>query len=80
MQTPREPGVEHLQERLMHWHFANLEFSNAAKVHALSLRSWDQDDPYEMLGAHVFLAGKIKLAWHTPTWFSYAKIMQRPNM
>lgn len=26
-------------------------------LEALSLRSWDQDDPHEMLGAHVLLPG-----------------------
>jgi len=56
-EVPREPGREELQETLMRWHFANVEFANAAKLHSLSLRNWDQDDPYEMEGAHVFLPG-----------------------
>lgn len=42
---------------LLDWHCANLEFANAAALEALSLRSWDQDDPHEMQGAHVLLPG-----------------------
>ncbi|KAK9846501.1 hypothetical protein WJX81_005367 [Elliptochloris bilobata] len=42
---------------LLDWHCANLEFANAATLDALSMRSWDQDDPHEMLGAHVLLPG-----------------------
>jgi hypothetical protein len=34
-----------------------VEFANAACLRSLSLRHWDQDDPYEMLGAHVFIPG-----------------------
>lgn len=45
------------QEQLLSWHFANVEFANAACMHTLSLRSWDQDDEFETLGAHVFLPG-----------------------
>ncbi|KAL6764103.1 flavin-containing amine oxidoreductase-domain containing protein [Haematococcus lacustris] len=56
-EVPREPGAEDLHERLMHWHFANVEFANAAQLGTLSLRHWDQDDPYEMLGSHVFVPG-----------------------
>ncbi len=42
----------------MAWHFANVEFANAAKLGTLSLKHWDQDDPYEMEGDHVFLPGR----------------------
>jgi hypothetical protein len=42
----------------MQWHFRNVEFANAAALHTLSLRGWDQDDPYEMLGPHVLLPGQ----------------------
>ena len=57
------PGREHsldvtlLERRLLDWHLANLEFANAARASSLSLRSWDQDDPHEMQGAHCFLPG-----------------------
>ena len=37
----------------MHWHLANLEFSNAACVDTLSLRDWDQDDGEELQVGHV---------------------------
>ena len=46
-----------LQQRLYNWHLANAEFANAACARSLSLRHWDQDDPYEMLGPHIFLPG-----------------------
>ena len=42
---------------MLDWHFANLEFANAAPLRTLSLRTWDQDDPHEMQGAHCFLPG-----------------------
>ncbi|GFR47272.1 hypothetical protein Agub_g8959, partial [Astrephomene gubernaculifera] len=45
------------QQQLFHWHVANLEFANAARAGELSLRHWAQDDPYELLGAHVFTTG-----------------------
>lgn len=47
-----------LERQLLDWHFANLEFANAAPLSALSLRTWDQDDPHEMQGAHTFLPGQ----------------------
>jgi hypothetical protein len=50
-------GASVLERRLLDWHFANLEFANAAPLRALSLRTWDQDDPHEMQGAHAFLPG-----------------------
>ena len=46
---------------LLDWHCANLEFANAATLEALSMRSWDQDDPHEMLGAHVLLPGTARV-------------------
>ncbi|MEW5303197.1 MAG: hypothetical protein WDW36_005913 [Sanguina aurantia] len=46
------------QERhLFDWHIANLEFASAALASTLSLRHWDQDDEFELLGAHAFVAG-----------------------
>lgn len=50
-------GRSALERRVLDWHFANLEFANAAPLRALSLRTWDQDDPHEMQGAHCFLPG-----------------------
>ena len=46
-----------LKRRLLDWHMANLEFANATTLHKLSMRSWDQDDPYEVQGSHCFLPG-----------------------
>ena len=51
-------GRSRLERRVLDWHFANLEFANAAPLRALSLRTWDQDDPHEMQGAHCFLPGE----------------------
>eukprot|EP00884_Botryococcus_braunii_P000714 jgi/Botrbrau1/10643/Bobra.53_2s0002.1 len=42
---------------LLNWHCANLEFANASLVSSLSMRYWDQDDPYELHGAHCFIPG-----------------------
>ena len=58
-----------LERRLLDWHFANLEFANAAPLRALSLRTWDQDDPHEMQGAHCFLPGICALACIGPAPF-----------
>ena len=49
--------VREQERRLVNWHFANLEFANASRLNQISLRGWDQDDPYEFRGKHVFLAG-----------------------
>lgn len=43
--------------RLMNWHFANLEYANAANVDRLSLRGWDQDTGHEFSGAHSQVKG-----------------------
>ncbi|KAG6556525.1 hypothetical protein Mapa_001851 [Marchantia paleacea] len=43
--------------QILDWHFANLEFGNAALLSNLSLAYWDQDDAYEMGGDHCFLHG-----------------------
>eukprot|EP00252_Welwitschia_mirabilis_P017874 TRINITY_DN3980_c0_g1_i1.p1 TRINITY_DN3980_c0_g1~~TRINITY_DN3980_c0_g1_i1.p1 ORF type:complete len:751 (-),score=160.25 TRINITY_DN3980_c0_g1_i1:386-2638(-) len=45
------------ESQLLNWHFANLEYANAALLSDLSLAFWDQDDPYEMGGDHCWLAG-----------------------
>ena len=53
----KNQDTDPLERQLMDWHFANLEFANAARLSTLSLGSWDQDDPFEFLGSHVFLPG-----------------------
>ena len=59
---PAAPSAHEAEARLLlDWHCANLEFANAATLEALSLRSWDQDDPHEMLGAHVLLPGAAQV-------------------
>ena len=36
--------------QILDWHFANLEFANAAPLSKLSLKHWDQDDDFEFTG------------------------------
>ena len=43
--------------RLLNWHFANLEYANAANVGNLSLSSWDQDIGNEFEGQHAQVIG-----------------------
>ena len=57
--APAAEGASVVERRLLDWHFANLEFANAAALRELSLRTWDQDDPHEMQGAHAFLPGAL---------------------
>lgn len=45
------------ERQLLDWHMANLEFANAIQLRKLSMKSWDQDDPHELLGTHAFLPG-----------------------
>lgn len=57
--------------RLMNWHFANLEYANAANVDRLSLRGWDQDTGHEFSGAHSQVKGGYQQVprglWRYPT-------------
>ena len=59
-------GIEQYQQfldlkpyalRLINWHFANLEYANAANVDKLSLRAWDQDIGNEFEGEHAQVVG-----------------------
>lgn len=43
--------------RLINWHFANLEYANAANVDKLSLKGWDQDIGNEFEGEHAQVVG-----------------------
>ena len=43
--------------RLLHWHHANLEYSNACNVNQLSLTGWDQDGGNEFEGEHTKVIG-----------------------
>ena len=43
--------------RLVNWHFANLEYANAANVGKLSLSGWDQDMGNEFEGEHAVVVG-----------------------
>lgn len=56
---PTDPELDpaHVERRLYSWHISNLEFANAARAGTLSMRGWDQDDHYELLGDHVFIPG-----------------------
>ncbi|KAK4136482.1 hypothetical protein BT67DRAFT_373907 [Trichocladium antarcticum] len=43
--------------RLMNWHIANLEYSNATNYHQLSLQGWDIDAGNEWEGRHTMVVG-----------------------
>ena len=43
--------------RLLNWHYANLEYANAANVGKLSLGGWDQDTGNEFEGTHAQVVG-----------------------
>ncbi|PHH63013.1 hypothetical protein CDD81_6344 [Ophiocordyceps australis] len=43
--------------RLLNWHVANLEYSNAANLHNLSLGLWDIDAGNEWEGHHTMVVG-----------------------
>lgn len=43
--------------RLLNWHYANLEYANAANVGKLSLGGWDQDAGNEFEGKHAQVIG-----------------------
>ena len=43
--------------RLLNWHYANLEYANAANVGKLSLGGWDQDAGNEFEGVHAQVVG-----------------------
>ena len=43
--------------RLINWHYANLEYANAANVGKLSLGGWDQDAGNEFSGGHTQVIG-----------------------
>lgn len=46
-----------LDMRLLNWHYANLEYANAANVNLLSLGGWDQDGGNEFDGRHSQIIG-----------------------
>ncbi|KJZ79042.1 hypothetical protein HIM_01815 [Hirsutella minnesotensis 3608] len=43
--------------RLINWHVANLEYSNATNLHNLSLSLWDMDAGNEWEGRHTMVVG-----------------------
>ena len=57
--------------RLLNWHYANLEYANAANVGKLSLAGWDQDAGNEFEGKHAQVIGGYQQVprglLHSPT-------------
>lgn len=43
------------QERILHWHVANLEYGCGSDLTPVSLAHWDQDDLFELTGEHCFI-------------------------
>lgn len=62
---------EPLDMRLLNWHYANLEYANAANVNQLSLGGWDQDGGNEFEGRHSQVVGGYsqvpRALWELPT-------------
>ena len=50
---PRAVYLSPRDRQILDWHFANLEFANAAPLSKLSLKHWDQDDEFEFTGSHL---------------------------
>lgn len=50
-------NLQPVDYRLLNWHYANLEYANAANVHELSLGGWDQDGGNEFEGRHSQVIG-----------------------
>ncbi|KAI9750461.1 MAG: hypothetical protein M4579_006466 [Chaenotheca gracillima] len=57
--------------RLLNWHYANLEYANAANLGDLSLGGWDQDIGNEFEGEHAQIVGGYlqvpRGLWQQPT-------------
>ncbi|KAH0544516.1 hypothetical protein FGG08_001415 [Glutinoglossum americanum] len=57
--------------RLLNWHYANLEYANAANLRDLSLSGWDQDIGNEFEGEHAeIIGGYLQVPrgiWRCPT-------------
>ncbi|CAG7784750.1 unnamed protein product [Allacma fusca] len=51
--TPYSVYLSPRDRQILDWHFANLEFANAAPLSNLSLKHWDQDDDFEFTGNHL---------------------------
>lgn len=45
---------------LLGWYWANLEYACACDLSCLSLRNWDQDDPFDFSGDHLILVDGYK--------------------
>ncbi|KAF4471207.1 lysine-specific histone demethylase 1 [Fusarium albosuccineum] len=50
-------GLNAQDHRLINWHIANLEYSNATGLHNLSLPLWDIDAGNEWEGSHTMVIG-----------------------
>uniref|UniRef100_A0A915KRH2 Amine oxidase domain-containing protein n=1 Tax=Romanomermis culicivorax TaxID=13658 RepID=A0A915KRH2_ROMCU len=58
---PSDVYLNQKDRRMLDWHFANLEFANAATLDQLSLKNWDQDDVHEFGGFHSIVESTRKL-------------------
>lgn len=50
--------------RLINWHYANMEYANAANLGKLSLAGWDQDSGNEFEGEHAQVIGGYQQVPH----------------
>ena len=80
-----DPSDRRLAGDLFQWHLANLEFAVASPLDDVSLGQWDQDDPYEFGGAHLWVPrgnGRLvaALARDLPVFYGrVAKTIRYPN-
>ena len=52
MELPRQ-YLSTEDQRVLDWHFANLEFATASSLKNLSVQHWDQDDDYQFTGPQL---------------------------
>ncbi|KMU75960.1 lysine-specific histone demethylase [Coccidioides immitis RMSCC 3703] len=64
--------------RLLNWHYANLEYANAANLGKLSLAGWDQDMGNEFEGEHAQVIGGYQQV-PRGLWSHPSKLDVRPN-
>ncbi|KAL3091816.1 hypothetical protein niasHS_004532 [Heterodera schachtii] len=50
---PSEVYMNNTDKRILDFHLANLEYAIGAPLDKVSMKDWDQDDPYEFAGSHM---------------------------
>lgn len=42
-----------VDKRILDFHLANLEYAIGGSLDSVSMKDWDQDDPYGFAGSHI---------------------------